>query len=119
MPCPFVSQFCFRRRIALVGTALPMPIADAALILAVFGVGGVELTFDRAVVVVGFPMSWVIEGGAADGLSPVGVTISSPTVLTIIIAGDATAATGLRMTPYDPAIRTVSGGFASPDAFRN
>jgi len=119
MPCPNITQFCFRKRIAQVSLAEPMPVTNALVTLIVFGVNTLTLTLDRAVALEGFPNSWVVRGGAADGESPVSAVLLSPTSLELTFVGVTTLSTALELTPYDPAVRTPDGGFCSADAFRN
>lgn len=118
MPCPVVTQFCLRKRIASVSLALPMPVTDALLLTAITSGDAINCTFDRGVELVGFPGSWVLVGGGEDGNGPISAVVLSAVVISVVWASGVLGWTALRMTPYDPAIRTVNGGFAVADAWR-
>lgn len=118
MACPNITQFCFRKRIALVSLALPMPVTNARVAAIAFGLNDLDLVLDRPVSLDGIPLSWVVRGGAADGESPIGALLVTPTALRLTFAGVTTLSTALDLTPYDPAVRTPDGGFVSADAWR-
>lgn len=110
-------QYRWRKRIGSVTRKTAIPVANALILTAVGAPQSVVVTFDQPVVLSGVPTSWSIIGGAAAGENPTAAVLTADDEVTLTFLGDATAATGLAVPPYDPAIRTKSGGYASPDAF--
>lgn len=110
-------QYRFRKRIGTVTRKTATPVANALILTIVGGVGSMVLTFDQPVILNGIPTSWESIGGAGAGENPIAAVLTADDEITLTFVGDQTAATGLAVPPYDPAVRTKSGGFATPDAF--
>lgn len=110
-------QYRWRKKLGTVTRKTAISVSDALITAMVGGVGSMIVSFDQPVVLSGFPASWSIVGGAAAGESPISAVLTAANIVTLGFVGDATAATGMLIPPYDPSIRTKTGGYASPDAF--
>lgn len=110
-------QYRWRKRIGTVTRRNATPVSNALILAMVGGVGSIVVTFDQPVVLSGIPVSWEVVGGAAAGENPTAAVLTGADEVTLTTVGDATAMTAMLIPPFDPAIRTKSGGFASPDAF--
>lgn len=109
-------SYRFRKRIGSINKQAVSPVSDAQLVSAVIAGSDLVVTFDQPVILNGFPASWVTVG-LVPSISPISAVLTSETVVTLTFASALLGATAILTTPYDPAIRTKSGGYGNSGSF--
>lgn len=110
------QQYRFRKRIGNRSKQAVAPVSDAQVVSMTIAVANLEVVFDQPIILNGFPASWVTVGLAPE-LSPISAVLVSEVEILLTFSDLLAGATDLIMTPYDPAIRTKSGGYGTSGRF--
>lgn len=111
------SQYGARKRIGNLGFQNASPGNTALVTNVVEATPVLTVTFDQPVSLKGCPTSWITTG-LTPNQNPVSAVLTAPNVIALTFGGGSiAAATGLTITPNDPAVRTATGGFAAAPTF--
>jgi len=110
-------QYRWRKKLGTVTRKTAIAVSDALLINFIPVASTLVVTFDQPVILSGFPATWSQIGGAGAGQVPIAAALTAADEVTLTFPAGTLGASGLAIGPYDPSIRTKTGGYASPDAF--
>jgi hypothetical protein len=110
------QQYRGRKRVGSVAQGFTVAAQMAIVTSAAPDTTTMDVGLDSPVVLNGVPTSWVTTG-LSPNLSPTGAVLLDATTIQLTFAGSVAAATGLTITPLDPAVRTRTGGFACAATF--
>lgn len=109
-------QYRFRKRIGQINKQAVAPVSDAQIVSAVISVNDLIVTFDQPIILKGFPASWITVG-LAPNLNPISAALTACDECTLTFSGPLAGATAILATPYDPAIRSNTGGYGNSGSF--
>jgi hypothetical protein len=91
------------------------PVSTALVISVDISTITTTIQFNQPVILAGFPSTWRATG--VGGAVPISATQSAPDTIDVVWSTSVAAATAIEITPFDPAVRTPTGGFAAALAF--